>query len=164
MLRFRGSSAFIILKKKSYNYTKYCWKGGQLQREPEPKSFEPNCVITCHKLRLSDGLTEGRGSVWLQFDLGSVSLKRLIAKNIISPLNASRSRSQSISSYFLLVQYLFLCQLQCPLISAVEENGEGEVEEAQQQLELLSAATTEIYGRHIKRIISKRMRHKRVPD
>lgn len=45
-----------------------------------------------------------------------------------------------------------------------EEREEREREEAQQQLELLSAATTEIYGRHIKRIISKRMRHKRVPD
>lgn len=56
----------------------------------------------------------------------------------------------------------FYANCNCPLISAVEE--EEEQLELAQQLEMLSAATTEIYGRHIKRIISKRMRHKRVPD
>lgn len=71
--------------------------------------------------------------------------------------------------YFLyaFVQYLFLCQLQWAVISAGQRMRSGESENPGWSSRVESgggrwrrAATAEIYGRRIKRIISKRMCHK----
>lgn len=133
MLHFRGFSYLlwyilspkkkaIIIQSTARREANYC---------QEPKSFSNpklkleeggGWVITCHKLRLSDAPGSWVSSIPV---LGSVSLKRLIAKNIILPLNAIRSRSQSISSYFLPVQYLFLCQLQLPIDKRCSDGGGG---------------------------------------